>query len=78
MTFGHLYWRTLAHHINYLGYNGRGTADANFLGPNPISSIPKVVIFRLRALMAPLNEGLRGGIPVGVSEMTQGMGNFII
>jgi len=32
----------------------------------------------LRALMAPLNEGFLGGIPVGVNDITQGNGSFII
>ncbi len=36
--------------------------------------MPNVVIFRLRALMAPLKEGFRGGIPVGVKGYDAGNG----
>ena len=49
-----------------------------FSVPNPISSIPNTVTFVLRALIAPTNDGLRGGIPVGVSEIVHGIGSFII
>ena len=47
-----------------------------FSVPKPISSIPKTVICDLRALIAPMSEGLRGGIPVGVNEMAQGIGKL--
>jgi hypothetical protein len=49
-----------------------------FSVPSPISSIPKVVIFSFLAKIAPLNYGFRGGIPVGVKEMTHGIGNLSI
>ena len=42
------------------------------------SSALKTVTVELRALMAPISEGLRGGMPVGAMEMVQGIGSFII
>ena len=44
----------------------------------PMSSTVLIFIVALRALMAPISDGLRGLIPVGVNDITHGIGSFSI
>jgi len=70
-------YRRVRLQYSLLCYYGRWTINAIFSVPIQYHQ-SNVVIFSVRALMAPLKEGLRGGIPVGVKDITQGTGNLII